>query len=62
MADRPAEQRFLRGEIGRDGLADIEAVDEEGAVFVGAGRQRPGSRLESAQNALRVPADRRRQG
>ena len=36
MADRPAEQRFLCGEIGRDRLADIEAVDEEGALFVGS--------------------------
>src|SRR4029453_5597028 len=42
MIERLGEQGLLRGEIGDHGLRDIEAVDQEIAVFVGSGRQGPG--------------------
>ena len=38
-ADRPDEQPLFRRQIGRDGLADVEAMNEKRAMFVGPGRQ-----------------------
>jgi hypothetical protein len=53
MAERPDEQGLFRGQIGRDGLADIEAVDEERPVFVRPGWQR--SWQQTGQSVERVP-------
>ena len=48
-ANRPDEQKLFRRQIGRDRLADVEAVNEKRALFVGSGRQR--SRHQTRQGA-----------